>query len=253
MVDMVRQQLAQARQDQWIKALVLNVDSPGGGITASDVIYHEVLEYKKAKGVKVVACMGDIAASGGYYVSLPADLIMAHPTSITGSIGVISYEINAQMLMEKLGVDVSTIKSAPMKDLGSPFRPMTPEERALLQGVIDELYERFLRLVSDGRGIPLDKARTLADGRIYTAKQALANKLIDRIGYRQDAIEEAKKLAGLKKAKVVWYEKAFSLMDILRGVMQPRPTISIDVRDLAMPRGPVLMYLWTGRRPYCGR
>jgi len=247
-VTLVRGQLKQARDDDRIKALILSVDSPGGGITASDIIHNEIMRYKTEKKVKVVALMGDVAASGGYYISLPADKIIAHPTTITGSIGVIAYQFNVQGLMEKIGLTANAVKSGPKKDMGSPFREMTPEEQAIFQKMIDELHSRFVKLVAEGRKMPRDKVKALADGRIFTAKQALEKGLIDEIGYFNDAVKRAKELAKLKEAKVIRYARRAGLLELLLSKAEPPFALRLDMRQMLIPQPPKLMYLWTGRR-----
>jgi protease-4 len=203
----VREELKKAAADEKVKALVIRVNTPGGTVTASDVIYRELELFRREKPIPIIAVMMDVAASGGYYVSLAADTIVAHPTTVTGSIGVIMLTFNAEGLMQKLGVAANAVKSAERKDMGSPFRAMTPEERAIFQSVIDDLYRQFVAKVVERRKLPEATARTLADGRVYTADQALTNKLIDRIGYMPDAIDMARKAAGVDKAKVVVYHR----------------------------------------------
>ena len=203
----VREELKKATADEKVKALVIRVNTPGGTVTASDVIYRELELFRREKPIPIIAVMMDVAASGGYYVSLAADTIVAHPTTVTGSIGVIMLTFNAEGLMQKLGVAANAVKSAERKDMGSPFRAMTPEERAIFQSVIDDLYRQFVAKVVERRKLPEATARTLADGRVYTADQALTNKLIDRIGYMPDAIDMARKAAGVDKAKVVVYHR----------------------------------------------
>ena len=158
----------------------------------------------------MVAVMMDVAASGGYYVALAADTIVAHPTTVTGSIGVIMLSVNAEGLMQKIGVATDTIKSGERKDMGSPFRALTPEERAIFQSVIDDLHRQFVAKVVERRKLPEATAATLADGRIYTADQALGHKLVDRIGYMPDAMEAARRAAGLDEARVVVYKRPAS-------------------------------------------
>jgi protease-4 len=203
----IREELKKATDDAKVKALVIRINTPGGTVTASDVIYRELELFKREKKIPVVAIMMDVAASGGYYVALGADTIVAHPTTVTGSIGVIMLTFNAEGLMQKIGVSAQAVKSAERKDMGSPFRPMTPEERAIFQSVIDGLYRQFVDKVIERRQLPEATARTLADGRVYTAEQALANRLVDRVGYMPDAIEVAKLAAGVDKARVVVYHR----------------------------------------------
>ena len=206
-VSRVFERLERAALDPWVKAVILRIDTPGGEVTASDIIYHEILRFKERTGRPVLGLMMSVAASGGYYVASACDLIMAHPSTLTGSIGVISVFPNVESLMAKVGVKVNVIKSGPSKDSGSPFRDMTEEEKTVFQGVIDEYYGGFLEVVARNRKdkIPPEKLRSIADGRVYTAPQALKLGLIDAIGYFDDAFGQALALASLKTAKLVSY------------------------------------------------
>ena len=192
--------------------------------------------------------MMDVAASGGYYVALGADTIIAHPTTVTGSIGVIMITVNAQGLLEKIGVSASAIKSGPRKDMGSPFRHLTDEERAIFQSVIDELQNRFVAKVAERRNLPIAKARQIADGRIYTAEQAAQNGLIDQIGYVDDAIRAAKRAAGVGEAQVIVYHRPREY----RATYYARADASAPRLDTALTQfalllggtGPRFLYLW---------
>lgn len=202
-----REELKKASKDDEIKALVLRINSPGGTVTASDIMFRELELFKRDRRVPVVAVMMDVAASGGYYVALAADTIVAHPTTVTGSIGVIMVTFNAEGLMSKIGVSAGAITSGPRKDMGSPFRPLTAEERAIFQTVIDELHRQFVAKLVERRRIPAGVARTLADGRIYTADQAVAHRLVDRIGYVADAVDVARRAADVDQARVIVYHR----------------------------------------------
>lgn len=188
--------LARVRTDN-CKAILLQLNTPGGTASGAQEVHDELVRLKQEKGVKIVADMGDLAASGGYYIAAAADEIVANPATLTGSIGVIMHTTNWQGLMGKLGVSNGAIKSAPMKDIGSPDRPMTAAERQVLQALIDDTYAQFLEAVSSGRKIPLDKLRPLADGRIFTGRQAIAVHLVDKLGNMHVAEEETRRLAGL--------------------------------------------------------
>jgi protease-4 len=203
----VFERLERAARDPQVKALILRLDTPGGEVTASDIVYHEVLRFKERTGRPVVGLMMSVAASGGYYIASACDVIVAHPSTLTGSIGVISVFPSVEALMSKVGVKVDVVKSGPAKDSGSPFRDMTEEDRKIFQGIVDEYYEGFLKVVARGRGdkVPAAKLRAIADGRIYTAPQALELGLIDAVGYFDDAFAEARSLAGLAGAKLVSY------------------------------------------------
>ena len=206
-VSRVFERLETAARDPWVKAVILRIDTPGGEVTASDIVYHEVLRFKERTGLPVIGLMMSVAASGGYYIASACDFIMAHPSTLTGSIGVISVFPNVESLMSKVGVKVNVIKSGAAKDSGGPFRDMTDEEKKIFQGIIDEYYQGFLDVVARNRKdkIPAEKLRAIADGRVYTAPQALKLGLIDAVGYFDDAFGKARALASLKSAKLVSY------------------------------------------------
>jgi len=203
------EKLKLAEADPNVQAVLVRIDSPGGDVTTSDILYHELAAFKARKKVPVVAAFMGVAASGGYYLASAADAIVAHPTSITGSIGVISIHVSLAGLLEKIGVKVEALKSGANKDMGSPFRAMTDDDRKLLQALIDQFYARFVSVVAEGRKGKLTEAqvKTLADGRVYTAQQALEAKLVDRVGYLADAVAETKSRAGLDQAKLVLYSR----------------------------------------------
>ncbi len=209
MVQEVVSQLKMAEKDKEVKAIVLKVNSPGGTTTASDILYKEILDFKKKTGAKVVVTMMDVAASGGYYISLPADYIMAHPTTVTGSIGVIFMRLEAYGLMEKIGVGVNVNKSGRNKDMGSPFRQPTNEEEKIFNSLIGNLSTRFLDLVKKHRNLKNTSFDEIKTARIYVADDALKAGLIDEIGYVKDALSHAKKLGNLHDdAKVVVYRRS---------------------------------------------
>lgn len=199
-----------AEKDDRVKAVILKVDTPGGTTTASDMLYHEIASFKERTGKKIVVCMMNLATSGGYYISLPADVILAHPTTVTGSVGVILIRPELSGLMEKLGVGVTVNKSGINKDMGSPFRPITPAEGHLLQELADRLGQRFVNLVKQHRRLDDQHLARVADARIFLAEDALAVGLVDRIGYLQDAIEAARQLADLdEEVRVVTYRRTY--------------------------------------------
>jgi protease-4 len=199
--------LERAAADPLVKGIILRLETPGGEVTASDILYHEILRFKEKTRLPVVGLMMSVAASGGYYIASACDVVLAHPSTLTGSIGVISIFPSVESLFDKIGVKMTVIKSGGMKDSGSPFRTMTDEEKKTFQAIIDEYYEDFLSAVANGRKGKLgaEELRPLADGRIYTAKQALKLKLIDEIGYFDDALKKVLSLASLREAKVVAY------------------------------------------------
>jgi protease-4 len=242
----IREELKKAQKDDKVKALVLRINSPGGTVTASDIIFRELEEFRKATGIPIIASMMDVAASGGYYIALAADTIVAHPTTVTGSIGVIMISVNAEGLMQKVGLATNTIKSAEHKDMGSPFRALTPQERAIFQSVIDDLQRQFVAKVVARRGLSADVVRPLADGRVYTAQQALDRKLVDRIGYMPDAVEAARTAAGVDAAKVVVYKRP---REYRATYYAPAHNEASGLDSLArfagmMGAGPKFLYLW---------
>jgi protease-4 len=242
----VREELRKAAEDRDVRALVVRLNTPGGTVTASDIIYHELLLFRERTRVPIVAVMMDVAASGGYYIALAADTIVAHPTTITGSIGTILVTANVEGLMQKVGVATTAIKSAEHKDMGSPFRAMTPDERRIFQSVIDELQRQFVAKLIQRRRIPDDAARALADGRIYTAPQALAHRLVDAIGYVPDAIEAAKRAAGVAEARVVVYKRPRDYRATYYAQARNEAGIVDAVTQLAAAAGagPKFLYLW---------
>ena len=189
-------QLSDFKKNENVKAVVLRIESPGGVVGPSQEIYDAVKKLALKK--KVVVSMGSVAASGGYYIAVPATKIFANPGTITGSIGVLMKFSNIEGLMDKIGMKAFTLKTGKYKDVGSPVRTMSDEDKAMLQSVIDSTHGQFVKAVAEGRKLPLEQVKALADGRIYSGEQALALKLVDNLGTMQDAIEEAGKLAGIK-------------------------------------------------------
>lgn len=199
-----------------IKAVVLRVDSPGGGVAPAQEIYEEVIKLKAKK--KVVVSMGSVAASGGYYVSCPADKIVANAGTLTGSLGVIMEIPNFEGLMEKIGVKTEVIKSGKHKDMASVFKSMTGEERKILQAVLDDVHDQFINAVSEGRNMPYDDVKKIADGRIFTGRKAKELGLVDELGNLDDAIRLAGKLSGIRgKPDVVYKKERISLWEIIGG------------------------------------
>ncbi len=244
----VREELQKAEDDDQVRALIVRINSPGGTITASDLIYREIEVFKTRRKVPVITIMMDVAASGGYYAALAGDTIMALPTTVTGSIGVVMLTVNAQGLMEKIGVAPLAIKSGAMKDAGSPFRPLTEQERAVFQSVIDQMYARFVSLIVRSRKMPEDKVRAAADGRIYTAEQAKALGLVDQIGYMDDAVAAARKAAGLADARVVMYHRPKEYRaNYYSTAPAPAPGVDTTLQQLTTlvsGSGARFLYLW---------
>jgi len=194
--DTIMAQLRQAAEDPSIKAVVLRLNTPGGTTAASQEIALEV-DRLRASGTKVVASMGDVAASGGYWIASRCDRIVANPGSITGSIGVIMETTDMQGLYEKIGLDPTVFKSGPHKDMGSPARDVTSNEQAIFQSMVDDIYQQFVNTVSQGRGMDLEQVSKIADGRVFTGSQALENGLVDEMGNFYDALRVASQMAGL--------------------------------------------------------
>jgi len=246
----IREELKKAATDKRIKGLILRVNSPGGTVTSSDIIYREIKRFKEKKGLPVIACIMELAASGGYYVSLASDTIIAHPTSVTGSIGVIALKFNAKGLMEKIGIEDETIKAGDKKDLWSPFRPSTEEERKIMQNMLDDFHGKFMDVVAEGRKkLTREQIKVLADGRIYSAEQALKEKLIDGIGYLDDVIELVKKKAGVDKAKVIIYHRPYRYKNNIYSRMSNSDfkninLVNLDLGGLLDDMGLRFMYLW---------
>lgn len=208
LVQEVVSQLRKAEDDPEVKAVLLKVNSPGGSVTASDILYNEIVAFKQRKKAKVVVAMMGITASGGYYISLPADYILAHPTSVTGSVGVLFLRPDVTGLMGKVGVDVEVSKTGKNKDMGSPFRQATEEEKQIIQDLINQLADRFLDRIAAHRKLDPQKLKEISSARIYLARDALKLGLVDSVGYLDAAISQAKKLANLPEdAKIVVYRR----------------------------------------------
>jgi protease-4 len=205
--DDIAKQIKRAGEDSSVKAIILRINSPGGSAAASQELHEEVRKARENDKI-VVASMSDVAASGGYYVACGADKIVANPGTITGSIGVIFSQLQYSELLEKYGVRSNVIKSGKYKDIGSPLRNMTEEERQILQEMIDDVYSQFVHAVAEGRQMNESEVLELADGRIFTGRQAKELGLVDELGNFQDAVDLAAELAGIKgKPKMVEYGK----------------------------------------------
>lgn len=235
----VREALDKARQDKAVKAVVLRINSPGGGVTASDILYHELMKFKQETGVVMVAHIMDVGASGGYYIAMAADAVTAQPTSITGSIGVIMYRVDITGLMDKIGIRTAEIASGDKKGQGSPFRRLTDEESKMFQNFIDKLHGRFVALVSESRKLPLDAVKKAADGRVLNSDEAKTLGLIDGIGYLDDAVELAVKKANLSQATVVMYHRPGEF----RTNIYSLNLFNFDLGEFA-ETGASFLYLW---------
>lgn len=243
----VRNQIDSAWNDDSVRGVLVRISSPGGGVAASDNIHHYIKKYRQESGRVVYCYMDGLAASGGYYSAVACEKIFASPTTITGSIGVImGHFVLQDLLEEKLGISPVVLKSGRKKDWPSMFRETTPEEKQYLhEKIIDPAYNRFVELVDEGRGmLTRDEVVGLADGSIYIAQEAVNNKLVDQIGYFDDAVAAVMKAAGIKNARVVEYKPVFSLSRMFEAKVSGGLDISeAKVIDWARPR---LMYLWLG-------
>lgn len=252
LVEQIVLQLNKAEKDTQIKAVLLKINSPGGTITASDLLYHEIVSFKEKTGAKIIISMMDIAASGAYYMSLPADKIIAHPTSVTGSVGVIFLQPKVTGLMDKIGLGVDVKKFGKNKDMGSPFRESSEEEQKLLQKAVNDFGERFIRLVQKHRKLDQRALTEIASARIFLADDALKLGLVDKIGYLSDAVKESKKLAKVSDdARVVVYRRTEFPEDNyynVAGVASEDVTISAIHIDLLEPFSlkTGFYYLWPG-------
>lgn len=235
------EQVHEFRDSGSVKAIVLRIDSPGGGVGPSQEIYSEIR--KLAKDKPVVVSMGSVAASGGYYIAAPAERVFANPGTITGSIGVIMSFANYQELMEKVGIKSQVVKSGKFKDIGSGVRPFTDAENELIQSLIDDVHAQFVEAVSLGRQLPKEQVAQLADGRIYSGRQALENGLVDELGNLQDAIAYAGELAGLGDDPKFVYPRPEE-KDFFERIMEN--TFGGFGADLVGKQSPGLQYLWPG-------
>lgn len=209
--------LGEYRDDPAVRAVVLRIDSPGGVVAPTQEIFTAVRRLREAKK-PVVASLGSVAASGGYYVAVSADRIFASPGTLTGSIGVVMQLANVEGLLKKVGVEYVVVKAGAYKDVGNFARAMTPEERRILQALLDDVYDQFISAVAEGRGLEPQAVRAFAEGRIYSGRQAHGLKMVDDLGGLEDAIEAAAKMAGLPpKPKVLYPKRRFSLRELLRN------------------------------------
>lgn len=245
------QQLDKAAKDDSVKAVVLRINSPGGTVTCTDTMYELLLRFKRETHKPVVASTQEVAASGGYYVACAADKIVANPTSVVGSIGVIFYTFDASGTMSKIGLRSDAIKSAPFKDMGSPFRPPTPEERAIMQGIVDEYYARFKQVVTANR--PIQNVETLSlvsDGRVFSGSRAVQLGLADQEGLLSDAIDLARKMGNAPKAEVILYKRPYGYTGSIYASSElPAPQAAAPSLNFNLPTPSALLptgfyYLW---------
>ena len=241
--------LDKARKDQAIKAVILQIVSPGGTVTDSDILYHEIRAFREETGKTVIALIMDVGASGGYYAALSADAIMVHPTSVTGSVGVIFITPKLEGLMDKIGVGAEVVKSGALKDMGSPFRASTQEEKKLFQDMIDRMAARFLTLVRERRGLDEARMKTVSTAAVFTGEEAVALGLADGTGYLEDALALAREKAKLSEdAKVVVYRRAEYKNDNLYNTMSAsapgRGLVDFGPASALAHMKPGFYYLW---------
>jgi len=246
----VRDVLDKAEKDRRIKAVILRIDSPGGEVTASDTIYEQIRRFKQQRlnseqPVVVTASLLGQGTSGGYYIALAADEIYAHPTTITGAIGVAAIFPKLAGLTRKIGVDVRVIKSADKKDIGSMWRDFTPEEQKILQQMTDEMFERFVQVIDENRPrLDRETILRLADGRIYTARQALEHNLIDDIAYLDEVIEKTKSHADIRDAAIVTYRRTSQFRGGIYSRSPVAPPAAAEVNLLQIDVGEVFESWW---------
>ena len=252
LVEQIVSQINKAEKDKQIKAVLFKINSPGGTITASDLLYHEISLFKERTGTKITVSMMDVATSGAYYISLPADLIMAHPTTVTGSVGVIYLQPKVGGLMDKIGLSVDVKKYGKNKDMGSPFRDSSEEEQKLMQKAVNDFGERFIRLVQKHRKPERQALSEISTARVFLAEEALKLGLVDKIGYLSDAVKESKMLAGISKdARVVVYRRnEFPEDNYYNTAGIASEDLNISVINIELPESLSLKtgfyYLWPG-------
>jgi protease IV len=247
------EKIDKAQDDSDVKAVVLRINSPGGGVTASDLMYRRLLEFKKERKVPIVAVIEDVGASGGYYLACGSDAILAAPTSITGSIGVIVQTFSVSGTLDKLGIEAKAIVSGPMKDMGSPLKPLSVADQRVLQQLVTEFYGGFLDVVAAGRpAMTREKIKELADGRIYTGTQAKALGLVDDLGTVKDAVALAKKRCGSKAVRVVMYDRPWGYKGSVYsstpvgGEGPAAGLLGLSAANVMAWFQPQFLYLWPG-------
>jgi len=249
-----REALHKAEADSDVAGVIVRINSPGGTAAASDTIYHEIMTFKQKKKIPVYAYIMELGASGGFYVASASDRIIASPTAVTGSIGVVAMRFNMEGLLSKIGVSEETYRSGPKKDFWSPFRASTPEEKNMLQDIIDKFYARFVEVVYGNRQKVLSEreVKALADGRILTAGEALEARLIDQVSYLDETIDSMKKALNVEQARVVTYIRPKTFKANIYSESSEMPLlgpqvinlISINAEELALFSGVQFMYLW---------
>ncbi len=242
----LRNQLRQVTRDGSVKAVVLEVNSPGGGVVPTDQMHESIQDFKEETGRPVVVSMGQTAASGGYYIATAADRIIANENTLTGSLGVIFSYLNFAEAADEYGIEQEVVKSGPYKDIGSPTREPTEEELEILQAYVDEGYDQFVQVIVEGRGLPEEEVRELADGRVYSGQQAEALGLVDELGDLERAAEASRELTGLEDATVVRYQqRAPGIAELLQARLTPPEPEAVQVLETAgLNLTPELQYLY---------
>jgi len=249
-VSLFIEKLDKAATDRSVKAVVLRLNSPGGTVAASDIMYHHLMEFRRQTGKPVIACVLGVGCSGAYYIACGCDGIIAQPSSVVGNIGTVFQTFSVAGTMEKIGVKAVAIKSGELKDLASPLHDLKEKERKVLEGIIKHHSEQFFEVVQNGRkNIDEKKMAELSDGRVFTAGQALQQGLIDKVGYLDDGIEWAKEMAGVKKSQVVIYHRPSSYKPNAYGVAAAdadgiSPLVNLDLPDWLDAGGAQFLYLW---------
>ena len=248
-VDLLTQQLDRAARDSAVKAVVLRINSPGGTVTGSENMYELLRRFRATSGKPIVASVQEVGASGGYYVALSADRIVAAPTSVVGSIGVIFNAFSVEGGLGKLGIKSEVVKSGPMKDMASPFKDMSDEERKVMQQTVDEYFERFRSTVADRRKLDGEAIARVSDGRVFSGAQAKALGLVDQLGILEDAIDAARELGNARDGRAIMYRKPFGpggsvYANADAPVPQANPTLQLPIppTEMSLPTG--FYYLW---------
>ena len=242
----IEAELDAAKDDHHIRAVVVYIRSPGGGVTASDDVYRALRRFKEKQALPMVAALGGVAASGGYYVACAADRIVAHPTTVTGSIGVIMMNLNVEGLMHKIGVEDATVKAGRYKNLMSPLKKPDPADREIVQRIVDSMHAHFKDVVRESRHLDDAQLTKVSDGRVFDAEQARSLGLVDEIGDLRAAIDAGKKAANVSKAKVIRYRRGGESTDTLHARWSGEPdaqAFSME-RELLRAAGPRFLYMW---------
>jgi len=250
-VSLFIEKLDKAEGDDLVKAVLLRINSPGGGVTASDIMYRRLLAFRQRRKIPVVAVIEDIGASGAYYLACGADRIVAHPTSVVGSIGVMMQTVSVAGTMKMIGMEAKALTSGPYKDLANPLKPLNDKDLAILQDMVNVYHQQFLRVVKAGRpDLSGEKLKELADGRVFASDQAKARGLVDELTYMDGAVALAKGLSHVDKARVVIYHRPLGYRANVYSTAPAAPQINLinlSVPELLRTAQPQFLYLWTGR------